>query len=346
VALGLQLVLWTLLGGFYFAWNNRPNYHFTAPIWPLVLLQLGFAVLLFNYLVYWLIPHWLLRGRPWAAVGGGLAVVVAYRLWNYAGSRLTTTYLPTGSDLRAHLAWAYGQPLGQSLLSWTALTTTFYDLVATMMLPIVISFLAFALVIDRQRMALERDHLRLEISAFKAQLNPDFLFRTLDSLHRLCLARAPSAGDVVLQIADLMHYTLYETEADWVPLGRELEFLESYLALTQLHSAATATLAYELSDPASRQPLPPLLLLPFVERLFVGPENVAGLVVAGTAHVEAGQLTLALLRTTGPGQFPAYADDSAVQGALRRLHRHYPGRHLVQVHEAPGTLRVTLQLSL
>lgn len=66
----MQLGLWVLLAGFYFAWNNRPNYQFRTPVWPLVVLEMGYAVLLFNSLVYLLIPRWLLRAAtpsPWPA---------------------------------------------------------------------------------------------------------------------------------------------------------------------------------------------------------------------------------------------------------------------------------------
>ena len=76
-AIVLQLLLWVLLTGFYVAWNSRPNYHFSGPIWPLILLELGFAVLLFNSLVYFIIPRLLLQARVWWALASAVAVVYA-----------------------------------------------------------------------------------------------------------------------------------------------------------------------------------------------------------------------------------------------------------------------------
>ena len=90
-------------------------------------------------------------------------------------------------------------------------------MLATMLFPILVSFLAYAFIVDRRRLALERNRLRLELSYVKAQINPRLLFHTLGTLQHLTRARDPQAGDVVLHLADLLRYTLYETDAERVP---------------------------------------------------------------------------------------------------------------------------------
>ena len=117
------------------------------------------------------------------------------------------------------------------LTSLLELVGTFTDMLATMLFPFIISFLAYALIVDRRRLALERSHFRLELSYLKAQLNPQFCSTPLGHLQGLTRARDPRAGDVVLHLADLLRYTLYETDAERVPLVRELEFTDDYLAL-------------------------------------------------------------------------------------------------------------------
>jgi len=79
----MQLLLWVLLTGFYFAWNSRSNFHFNTPVWPLVMLEMSFGVLLFNALVYLIIPRWLLRGRYLLAGAGAFGLVVVYQFWSY-----------------------------------------------------------------------------------------------------------------------------------------------------------------------------------------------------------------------------------------------------------------------
>ncbi len=341
----LQVLLWALLGGFYFAWNNRPNFHFTGPVWPLVLLQMGFAVLLFNSLVYLVIPRWLVRGHGWRALAGGGGLLCLYRAWNYAGASLAVAYLPLSPDLRLLFHRFYIDPFWQSVPSAAGMLFALVELLAQMLFPLVVSFVAYALVVDRRRLALERDHFRLELSCLKAQINPQFLFNALHSLHGLTRTRDPRAGDAVLHLADLMRYTLYETDAERVPLAGELEFMADYLALERLHLPDAVVVAHEVIGTATTQQLAPLLLHPFLERLF------AGLAAAGAGHVRStvrvapGEVALALARTAA-APLPAYRADAAVGAALRRLQLQYPGRHAAQITEDGGRLEVHISIQL
>lgn len=343
----MQLVLWLLLCGFYFAWNNRPNYHFTGPIWPYVLLEWGFAIGLFNCLVYLIIPRWLLRGRFGLALLGAVVLIYTYRLWMYAGALLIIHYAPISADLRYNLQKSYAESPWPDLTSWRGLLGSLMDLLATVLFPIVISFVTYALVIERRRLALERDHLHLELSYLKAQINPQFLFNTLGTLQRLTRSRDRRAGDVVLHLADLMRYTLYETDTERVALSRELEFLEDYLALERLlHPEATIT--HEVEGTVTTQQLAPLLLHPFLERLFVGIEAVPGssVHIQSTIQVEADTLTLLIIRTTGVPLAHLYRTDAAIEAALRRLALQYPQQHTVQLTEENAHLRLHLRLQL
>ncbi|SFQ28075.1 sensor histidine kinase [Hymenobacter arizonensis] len=342
----MQVLLWVLLAAFYFAWNNRPNFNFTTPVWPLVLLEMGFAVLLFNSLVYLIIPRWLLRGRYVLALAGGLLLLLTYQFWWYTGIQLITARLPVTSDLRVHLLDYYPEGPWKQLSSITGLVDLSKEVLATTLFPILVSFLAYALIVDRRRLALERNHLRLELSYLKAQLNPQFLFSTLNQLHGLTRTRDHRAGDVVLHLADLLRYTLYETDADRVPLARELEFLDDYLALERLRHP-TASITHEVTGTAAWQQLAPLLLHPFYERLFAGLETVAApVVITSTVYVGAEELTLVLTRELGPTSLLPYSTEAAVLAAQRRLQLQYAGRHDLQLQEASGTLRVHLRLQL
>jgi hypothetical protein len=312
-----------------------------------VLLEMSFAIGLFNCLVYLIIPRWLLRERFLLALTGALGLVYAYRIWMYAGAQLLIAYPAVSADLRTHLSETYAQSPWHELMSWRAVLGWLLDLLASVLFPVVISFVAYALVVERRRLALERDHLRLELSYLKAQINPRFLFNILGNLQSLTRTHDPRAGDVVLHLADLMRYTLYETDAERVPLSRELEFLEDYLALERLRHPAI-TITHEIRGQATTQQLAPLLLHPFLERLFAGLEAAPTSVVRihSTVHVEVQALSLTLVRRTEPDLGYSYRTDAAVGAALRRLRLQYPDRHTVQLTEENGQLRLQLSLSL
>ncbi|MGI4875612.1 MAG: sensor histidine kinase [Janthinobacterium lividum] len=344
VALLLQGALWLLMAGFFWFWFKRPNYYITGNLWPLVGLFMSFAIVLFNSLVYWIIPRWLLRGRWLLALLGGWALVVAYRFWFYYGAKLLLACLPLSPDLRHDLPDLGGPAPWLVFTKPMYLLGAFVELLADMLFPLIVSFLAYALLVDRRRLALERNHFRLELSYLKAQLNPQFLFNTLGHLQGLTRARDPRAGDVVLHLADLLRYTLYETDAERVPLARELEFTADYLALERLRHPAAA-ITHTVTGAAEPLRIAPLLLHPLLEQLFVGLEQGGAVAVASTWELAGNSLTLSLERRSAR-PLPAYATAPAVQAAERRLQLQYPGRHDLRIRETPTQVHVSLHLDL
>ncbi|RZK27616.1 MAG: histidine kinase, partial [Hymenobacter sp.] len=210
VALLLQGLLWVLLTGFYYALYNRPNFHFVHA-WALVLSEVSYGIVLFNSLVYFLIPRWLLRGRYRLALAGGVGLCVLYRLWDFGSMLLMVRFLPANSSLVQHMQYNNSPAaLKANFTTFEGLVSLLYGPLTTAMFPVIISFLAYALIVDRRRLALESTQFKLELSYVKAQLNPQFLFHTLSQLQGLTRVHDPRAGDVVLHLADLLRYTLYE----------------------------------------------------------------------------------------------------------------------------------------
>jgi hypothetical protein len=345
VALLLQGLLWVLLTGFYYAWYNRPNFHFVHA-WALVLAEVSYGIVLFNSLVYLVIPRWLLRGQYGLALAGGVGLCMLYRLWDFVATLLMAHFLPATSALVQHMQYNNSPvALKANFTTFEGLMSLLYGPLTTTMFPIIISFLAYALIVDRRRLALESAQFKLELSYVKAQLNPQFLFNTLSQLQGFTRARDSRAGDVVLHLADLLRYTLYETDADRVPLARELEFLDDYLALERLRYPA-ATIGHVVVDTAATQQLAPLVLHPFYEQACEA-LAFAGASLTSTVRVEDQVLTLTLSRQLPPTA-PAlpYRATPAVAAAERRLQLQYPGRHTLQVQESGPTLHLTLQLLL
>jgi len=345
VALLLQGLLWVLLTGFYYAWYHRPNFNFVHA-WALVLTEVSYGIVLFNSLVNLIIPRWLLRGRYGLALAGGVGLCVLYRFWDFGATLLMARVLPATSDLVRHMQYYNSvAAIKTSFTTFEGLMSLLYGPLVSAMFPVIISFLAYALIVDRRRLALEGTQFKLELSYVKAQLNPQFLFNTLSQLQGLTRGRDPRAGDVVLHLADLLRYTLYETDADRVPLARELEFLEDYLALERLRCLA-ATISHAVVGPVAAQQLAPLVLHPFYEQACAA-LTPAGASLTSTVQVAAQTLTLTLARQLPAGPpAPPYRAAPAIVAAARRLQLQYPGRHTLHVQESGQTLHLTLQLLL
>ena len=187
-----------------------------------------------------------------------------------------------------------------------------------------------------------------ELKSLKDQINPHFLFNTLNNLYGLTSQDPTKAGEVVMRLAQLMQYMLYEGNMAQVPLRKEIDYLQNYLALERIRYGDRLHLSLQISGAADQLFIAPLILLPFVENAF--------------KHGVSRQLDDAWLQiqlTVSPTELvfkvenskPELANHAVVTGIglpniEKRLQLIYPGRHQLRQLDGSGTYLVTLKLEL
>lgn len=122
--------------------------------------------------------------------------------------------------------------------------------------------------IQFRKTELEKENLRLEFDFLKAQVNPHFLFNTLNNIYSFAVRAPDQVADPILKLADLMRYTLYETSEEWVNLTKEVAFLRSYIDLQRIRHDDHVTIQFRVIGQPATQLIPPLLLITFVENAF------------------------------------------------------------------------------
>ncbi|QMW05440.1 sensor histidine kinase [Spirosoma foliorum] len=115
---------------------------------------------------------------------------------------------------------------------------------------------------------LEKDNLRLEFDFLKAQINPHFLFNTLNNIYSFSIRSPEKVPNSILKLSDLMRYTLYETNDDQVLLIKEIAFLTSYIDLQRIRHDDHVTIQFIIMGQPTNQVIPPLLLIVFIENAF------------------------------------------------------------------------------
>lgn len=106
-----------------------------------------------------------------------------------------------------------------------------------------------------------------ELNFLKAQVNPHFLFNTLNNLYALILEKSDKSAESVLMLADIMKYLLAEGTMDKVLLQKEIRLLQNYTALERLRKP-DAEIRFTVSGDTEKLFITPLLLLPLVENAF------------------------------------------------------------------------------
>ncbi len=121
---------------------------------------------------------------------------------------------------------------------------------------------------DLESQKLQRDKLEAELKFLKAQINPHFLFNTLNNLYSLTLKQSKRASQVVLKLSNMLNYMLYDGSQSTVALEKELEAVETYISLEKLRYGHRLDLHFEIEGSTANKQIPPMLILPFVENSF------------------------------------------------------------------------------
>src|SRR5204863_4235545 len=92
---------------------------------------------------------------------------------------------------------------------------------------------------------LQKDNTFYKLRYLRAQLNPHFLFNTLNSIYSLSLQKSDKAPDVVVRLADIMRYLIYECNEEKISLDKEIEFIKNYIEIEKIRYKADVRFSVE-----------------------------------------------------------------------------------------------------
>ena len=130
-----------------------------------------------------------------------------------------------------------------------------------------IAFSRFSYTNEVQRHKAETDHLHLQLNLLKNQLQPHFLFNTLNSLYGMSLTGSKDTSRFILLLSQMMQYILYDCDQEEVGLREEVDFLQGYFELEQ-KKFPNAKIVFETPPVIPPLKIPALLFLPLVENSF------------------------------------------------------------------------------
>lgn len=120
----------------------------------------------------------------------------------------------------------------------------------------------------QDKVELEKQNFKSELSLLKNQLNPHFLFNTLNNIDSLILENSPNASLALNKLSDIMRYMVYDSENEFVPLKDEISYLENYIALQKLRLENEHTIQLSITGNPTNKQIAPMLFIPYVENAF------------------------------------------------------------------------------
>jgi hypothetical protein len=228
-------------------------------------------------------------------------------------------------------------------------TTNGFILIATMTL------LVLGIVVYRWRIANVKKQqskksiqLESELNFLKSQVNPHFLFNTLNNIYALCQVNSRNAAPMVGKISEMMRYMIYDCTADLVPLQKELDYLINYIDLNQLKSNRKLNASITVDGNPNGLKIAPLLLINFLENSFKHGDlnlNGDGFIKAHLTIRET-ELTFSLKNSFRDQPGKQQSPGIGLENVRHRLSLLYRGRHSLRIEKNNSIFEIQLKLKL
>ncbi len=212
---------------------------------------------------------------------------------------------------------------------------------------IVLVFSLLLKISDRWK-KVEKEKMSAELSYLKAQINPHFLFNTLNSIYSLAIQRSDETPAAVIKLSEMMRYVTTEAHSDLVSLEKELNYISNYIELQKIRLGNTVKINYTNEGAVQNKQITPLVLIPFVENAFkygVNPEEDCYI----TIKIVITENVLIFNATNKKVQIDFSKEPQSghgIKNAAQRLDLSYAGKHKLEIKDEQNEYSVSLLITL
>lgn len=323
IHLGLWLLVW--ITWFYLRYEDYETLGIAAAITTVKTTDLAILVYVANLV---LIPRLLYRKKFISFVFTYLALILV--------SSIIKMYI-TGSI-------AEGNP-GINLKErvYNNVIPHFFLVTAGVAIKLIIDYIG----IQKRLVEVAKEKAESELNFLKSQINPHFLFNSLNSVYFLIDKKNTEARKALHTFSEMLRYQLYEVKGEKIPIEKEISYLRDYIELQRLRKDETSSISLDIEEGLPGFSIEPLLLIPFVENAF---KHLSNRSRQNEIHVglsmKHGLMQFRVRNTTDGRTKPAVPGSGGIglNNVKRRLELLYPGKHQLQIGEKNGWFDVQLEI--
>lgn len=208
--------------------------------------------------------------------------------------------------------------------------------------------LSFFLRVNQRLTHIQSEKLKTEVSYLRAQINPHFLFNTLNSLYALALEKSDAAPEAILKLSSMMRYVVTESGRDRVALENEINYIKNYISLQQLRMDGNTPFTFIVTGNTAGKYISPLLLIPFIENAFkygLNPEENTDIAI--NIDITDTRLELKVKNNNVNINLPPEEESGhGVANTRQRLEFLYPEKHKLHIFDVTEYYEVQLILTL
>ncbi len=262
--------------------------------------------------------------------------------------------MPLGSAFIGYLLMQYMMQMecisnlepGEVSSPWQViLFMTFIALICGIVALVIRGFITWFEEIKLKEELRQKNH-ETEMALVKSQLDPHFLFNTINNIDVLILKNPIDASDYLNKLSDIMRFMLFETKPDKIPLAKELEYIEKYIALQKIRTANAHYVDFRVTGKVEHQTIAPMLFIPFIENAFKHTSNKK-VEHAITIHITVSAETIEMnCENKYDPSRKSKQENSGLGNELiqKRLNLIYPEKHTLEVRNQNGIYSVHLIL--
>ncbi len=307
-----------------------------------ILILANLAFLPYYYLVaYSLIPRFFNKQKwPFFII----STLLSYTLFSWVCQLIMRAFFD--KLVTEHEITIFSESLKRSVLD----PLEFFRMVIVTLIPLSIMTMRRYMRMNAAHANLIKLNTDLELNFLKSQINPHFLFNTLNNIYSLSLQKSDRSPEMILKLSDLMRYMLYECNVATVSLKREIQFLEDYIALEKIRHGDKAEITFTVEGETENKNIPPLLLIPFVENAFKHGINAqfgnawVHIKLKLDTNATAFLFSIENNKPTLPEPKKQLNGGIGIENAKKRLHMIYPKTHQLRIEETNNTFIVELSI--
>lgn len=213
-----------------------------------------------------------------------------------------------------------------------------------------IGVFAFSLLLKiRERLKqTEAEKTNAELSYLKAQINPHFLFNTLNSIYSLAILKSEKTADAVVKLSDMMRYVLNDSNSNFTALENELNYIANYIELQRMRLTSNVKLGYTCEGNMFDKKIAPLVLIPFIENAFkhgVNSEEDSDIIIKITI-TDTDLKLIVKNKCVTTNNNTLNKSGLGIENTKQRLKLLYPENHLLIISEIDNYYIVNLTLNI
>lgn len=202
--------------------------------------------------------------------------------------------------------------------------------------------------LEAKKKEIENEKLTAELRFLKAQVNPHFLFNTLNNLYYLATVNSPKTPDVIDKLSQMMRYMLYDSNHPKVSVTKEIDYMKNYIELEKLRLDGKVPIDFEITGNIETNQIVPLILITFLENAFKHGVSNSSKNAFVSVKIDISENICFYMVENNKMNTKVNLEASGIglQNVKRRLELSYPGKHTLNIMETDTTYKVKLNLNL